>query len=777
MAALYNRSLSFDINPNQSWKLLHTKTGMELHSLPVRIELKVNGNRRILTLTPENTTVTSTLSDLAPFSNQAQVIHCQCETSGISLSVLYSLLDSHQLFLQKIVIENHSNSTISCGKITLIDNSFNRDIKFSPDNHNTGCFVNGWQSWSISGTYSAGMKQRIPGLKFIQGQQWHNASTPIPRSKGMFTSDFFTVLIDSQLNRGMLAGFLSQKQHFGHAEIDLRNGESIKLIASGDYAFIPPGHTMETDWAVVQYIDFSDPEPIKDYLDAAAMENHVALKPVIPVGWCSWYHYYTRITPDNLAENITHLQSLDPRIPIDLFQIDDGYQRTVGDWLEFKPEFQYGLAPIVAGIRSAGYTPGLWLAPFIVHPFSLLYQKHGEMLLRDRHGKPVNSAFNWNRFTTALDLSHPASQEYIQNVMDTVVNKWGFPYLKLDFLYAGALPGKHYDQTMTRAQVFDHGMKLIRETVTDHTYLLGCGAPIGSMIGYVDAMRIGADVSSDWEPKYNGIEILFPNEPNIPSVKNAMQNTVTRAWFHNHWWMNDPDCLLLRSTTNLTEDEICTQAGLTAMSGGLVLLSDDLAQIPETRMKLLRKILPVIGKTPQVIDWQGKFTPSKLRIDLENSTGDWNLISFTNWTDFPVHHQIKASDFHLEADNDWLVSSFWDSTVNVCSGFFDIGDLPPHATWVASVRKFTRGVPQYAGSDLHISQGLEVSSWIHKEGQIILNLRHNGVTDGNLLIYIPSDEIHIRNSAGRVVQLNNSQHLYRIPIHLPADDQIQIEFV
>ena len=111
-----------------------------------------------------------------------------------------------------------------------------------------------------------------------------------------------------------------------------------------------------------------------------------------------------------------------------------------------------------------GFTPGLWLAPFIVSPASDLYKKHPEMLLRNLGGKFVNSGWNWNRFTTSLDMSHPAAQEYVRKVIDTAVHSWGFQYLKLDFLYAATIPGRHFNPTLTRAQIYDQAMQLIRDS-------------------------------------------------------------------------------------------------------------------------------------------------------------------------------------------------------------------------------------------------------------------------------------------------------------------------
>ncbi len=144
---------------------------------------------------------------------------------------------------------------------------------------------------------------------------------------------------------------------------------------------------MSTDWAVIQIVDFVNPDPLKDYIEASALENKVEIKPKYPAGWCSWYQYYTHITPKNLLSNILKLQEIKTDIPLELIQIDDGFEKAVGDWLECKRAFPEGLGPITSEIRAGGFTPGLWLAPFIVHPASEIYKKHPDMLLKNQPGK------------------------------------------------------------------------------------------------------------------------------------------------------------------------------------------------------------------------------------------------------------------------------------------------------------------------------------------------------------------------------------------------------
>ena len=47
----------------------------------------------------------------------------------------------------------------------------------------------------------------------------------------------------------------------------------------------------------------------------------------------------------------------------------------------------------------------------------------------------------WGGDTFCLDISRPRVVDYLLGLFDTIVNVWGFRYLKLDFLYAGMLRG------------------------------------------------------------------------------------------------------------------------------------------------------------------------------------------------------------------------------------------------------------------------------------------------------------------------------------------------
>lgn len=113
-------------------------------------------------------------------------------------------------------------------------------------------------------------------------------------------------------------------------------------------------------------------------------------------------------------------------------------------------------------------------------------------------------------------------------------------------------------------------------------------------------MRIGADVAETWQPRYMGTEFFIHAEPDYPSVRNAIQNTLTLAPLHKRWWINDPDALLLRPETDLTLAEVQTLASVIVLSGGSLFISNHLPDLPAERVRMAGRLLPVIGRRRRV---------------------------------------------------------------------------------------------------------------------------------------------------------------------------------
>ncbi|HAV77801.1 MAG TPA: alpha-galactosidase, partial [Anaerolineae bacterium] len=185
----------------------------------------------------------------------------------------------------------------------------------------------------------------------------------------------------------------------------------------------------------------------------------------------------------------------------------------------------------------------LWLSPFIVTPDLKIFHEHNDWILRGEDGKPVTAGMNWTGKTFALDVTHPEVLEWLDSIIRKVVG-WGYGYLKLDFLYAGALNGKRY-KNIPREVAYRNAAKVLRDAAGD-AYILACGAPIIPSLGLCDGIRSGPDVSPYWLNKPLSVWL---NNPNDQSTQNAIRTSIHRLWLKP--LVNiDPDVLYFRSKHN-----------------------------------------------------------------------------------------------------------------------------------------------------------------------------------------------------------------------------------
>ena len=624
--------------------------------------------------------VERSLSDWKPYSaallqtpppGAVEVSAYACPPDINGVSALLWLAPASEMNYWKLTIVNQGRLPVDIEQIDLMD-----DIETIPRENDLAFYTNGWQSWSQAGTYLKKSAMPVSILGALQRPMIENPGTPAYRRAGLFSSDFYGAVINRKKRSALLAGFLSQMQHFGTFTADLRGMPRLRLWANGDHTRLEPGKVMDTDWAVLLEVSQVDqPDPFGPYLDACAAWHNVKLPERIPVGWCSWYHYYQKVTDADIRANLQALAGLKDRLPVDLLQIDDGFEAQVGDWFSPHPRrFPEGVTGLAAEIRQAGLQPGLWLAPFIVHPKSMLAKNHPDWLLRRADGKLARAGWVWNALGLALDLTNPEALEYSRRTIHTAAHEWGYPYLKLDFLYAAALQCRYQDPTQTRAQVLRHGMQTLRDAAGPDTFLLGCGAPFGSCLGLVEGMRIGADVSGDYHPNIYTVQALIKNEPSVPCLRNGIRNTLNRAALHRRWWLNDPDCLITRPNTHLTAEEVRSWATLIYLSGGMLLISDDMPRLPPERLQIFEKLLPLVGKRPWVLDGLDKTLPSRLRVDLEEGH---SLLAIFNWEETPQAYWVNIVSYKL-TPGVYAARNLWTDEQSELDTKGTLYTLPPH---------------------------------------------------------------------------------------------------
>ena len=285
-------------------------------------------------------------------------------------------------------------------------------------------------------------------------------------------------------------------------------------------------------------------------------------------GYSSWYNRYQDINHTAIRSDLAGCKALFQ--PGDLFQVDDGWEPFVGDWLEpDSAKFPGGMKAVADEIHGAGFLAGVWLAPFVCETRSALYREHPDWLLK-ADGRPWKCGGNWSGFY-ALDIDVPEVRDHLRRVFDRVLNQWGFDLVKLDFLYGAAPFGTGME---SRGGRMIRAMELLRQWCGDKL-ILGCGVPVMPAFGLVDYCRVSCDVGLDWDDIW--YMRLFHRER--VSTKQAVGNTVFRRQLNGRAYLSDPDVFFLRDeNVKLTPEQKDKLARVNALLGGVLLTSDNPAQ-------------------------------------------------------------------------------------------------------------------------------------------------------------------------------------------------------
>lgn len=257
--------------------------------------------------------------------------------------------------------------------------------------------------------------------------------------------------------------------------------------------------------------------------------------------WSSWYSFYENISHGDLERIVPELSSFG----IDTVQLDDGWEKMVGDW-EPNAKFVAGMRETASLITDHGMRPGIWIAPFIALPSADIVQRNPQMVLRSTDGSPVIAGSNWGSGYYTFDFTRRDAQDFLTETIGRAVHDWGFSYLKLDFINAGAVAGVR-SQEIDREAAYRSAMETVRRAAGPDTYILGSGAPIFPSLGLVNAVRTGPDVAPMWDN-------YASDDPSDAMARNAVFNGVNRLWMKGLVGL-DPDVVYFRRQRNLLNAE------------------------------------------------------------------------------------------------------------------------------------------------------------------------------------------------------------------------------
>ena len=436
----------------------------------------------------------------------------------------------------------------------------------------------GYQSWSTSREYKRGDRQY--GLRFPCN------FIPLAKTYAAASGDSYFAEYGKDLYHSNTYTYLRKGEHLDFfGTLNDRTGYTVFYADMRENIFAiekdVEGVTIQGEYELfdIMYCNGTYDQVFDKYFEeyprkATGRVDHLA-------GYTSWYNYFQNITEDIIIRDLNGLYEK-AGDKANIFQIDDGYESLVGDWLTLKPEFPNGMGYIADEIHKKGYKAGIWLAPFAAQFKAQLVKDHPDWFLRDEKGKMLIGGFAWNGFYV-LDIEKQEVREYIKHVFDVVFNEWHYDMVKLDFLYVASIQPR---LNKSRGQLMHEAMDFLRECCGDKI-ILGCGVPLSASFGVVDACRISCDVELSFKDKF----YTKITNPEIISAKMAMNNSIFRRHLNGRIFANDPDVFFLRDDGMKPAEYTWGQKKLLArinnMFGSVLFVSDNAGEYNDDKVEVL----------------------------------------------------------------------------------------------------------------------------------------------------------------------------------------------
>jgi len=191
-------------------------------------------------------------------------------------------------------------------------------------------FKHGYQSWSAS--YPAivghtGHQQTRSLLTRISHQSEAERPGVAPENA---TSELFTIVESSSSRERFLCGFIGASDQFTTVTVVSPGRATARALFDGVWLY--PGQTIAVEPLAYWRSDQDAAWMAARWAELLGRRMSARINAPYQRGWCSWYHYFDAITEEALRSNLHKLKELRREFPVDVIQLDDGFQAALGDW-------------------------------------------------------------------------------------------------------------------------------------------------------------------------------------------------------------------------------------------------------------------------------------------------------------------------------------------------------------------------------------------------------------------------------------------------------------
>ena len=592
------------------------------------------------------------------------------------------------------------------------------------------------------------LAQVFPSLNRLKEQGvygYSNLDTDDPRNDDghwRFLDEAIT-LYNSMDRSGISMGAVGPGVSYVQFNYRVDNGKILaEIVGQMDKILVEPGETRISE--EVLFLAQPYKEALTNLFSWMA-ETHNARNVREPVyGWCSWYDRYFNIDEEHILNITKSVKELKERIPLEVIQLDDGWQVQEGDWSANK-KFPRGMQFHANNISQSGAIPGIWMSPVVCS---------------------IEKPADWfqNKEGRFLDPTHPEVEEFIISSVRKL-KEAGYRYYKFDYNSIGDYQPNN--QKMTRFEIMHHLFSLYRQSIGEESFMLACGATMRPVIGLADASRIGWDALGRWKsyPLADDSLSTLPTDVFTGITLTGMSSLINGKLF-----INDPDVtyLLPRAEKHIWQGPegsfdpvkhglnwsgLKTFHSYFGLLGGMAMMSEPIYKREYQQQNALR-MSEILNYPAPDKGWSmnGDIDPWGRQFGFVAERPWGGFASVVLWNKEDTASNVVLDTYTLNSLGEkFHIWSFWDEKyLGIGNESFVARSIPAHGCALLRLTRIPEknNLPILIGSNLHISMGsAELKSVESTSGEFKIELTDAGARDGKIYIY-SLNQLKVKSAAG-----------------------------